>query len=119
MRWAKGDFDGAVEFFDREVAFVIRPEFPDAGTYVGAEEIAAYTRGFLDPWVQVTIEAEETIIAGDSVLVAVRQRGAGDSSGVATEMRYFTLWSFRGGRVVRFENLRERADALEAAGLSD
>jgi hypothetical protein len=51
--------------------------------------------------------------------VAVRQRGTGDSSGAATEMRYFTLWSFRGRKVIRFENVRERADALEAAGLSD
>jgi ketosteroid isomerase-like protein len=48
----------------------------------------------------------------------VRQRGIGSTSGVPTEMRYFTLWTFRGRRVIRIESFRERAEALEAAGLS-
>jgi ketosteroid isomerase-like protein len=93
-------------------------EFPDAGTYLGIDEIARYTRGFLEPWEHVTIEAEDLTAAGDSVLAAVRQRGTGNTSGAATEMRYFMLWSFRGGKVIRVENFRERNEALEAAGLT-
>jgi ketosteroid isomerase-like protein len=34
-RWAEGDFHGAVEFFDPEVAFVIRPGFPTPGRTSG------------------------------------------------------------------------------------
>jgi hypothetical protein len=49
----------------------------------------------------------------------VRQRGLARISGGPTEFHYFTLWSFRGRKVIRIENFRERAQALEAAGLSE
>ena len=115
--WGQGDFTAGLEFFDPEIEFVMGQGFPDAGTYRGAEEIAGYTRGFLEPWSQVAIEAEKIVSAGDSVVVAVRQHGVGGGSGAATEFRYFQVWSFRNGRVVRLENFRERAAAAAAAGL--
>jgi hypothetical protein len=34
-------------------------------------------------------------------------------------MRYFQVWSLRGGVVLRMESIFERSDALEAAGLSE
>ena len=51
--------------------------------------------------------------------MAVLQRGVGDGSGLATEFRYFQVWSFRGRKVIRLENFRERAEALEAVGLGE
>ncbi len=117
-RWSEGDFSTA-DLFDPHVVFVLRPEFPDAGAYLGAQAVATYMRGFLEPWRHLTIEAEEVIAAGDSVLVGVRQHGVGSTSGVPTEFRYFHLWSFRGPKVIRLESFRERAEALEAAGLSE
>jgi ketosteroid isomerase-like protein len=98
---------------------VLGPEFPDAGTYLGPEAVAAYTRGLLEPWTYFTIEAEELVAAGDSVLVGVCQRGVGSNSEIPTELRYFMLWSFRLRKVIRLESIRERADALEAAGLRE
>ena len=116
-RWAEGDFRADVDLLDPLVVFVMRPEFPDAGTYLGLERVAEYTRGFLEPWTHITIVAEEITGAGDSVVVAVRQSGVGSGSGAATEFRYFHVWSFRGSRVIRLENFRERAEAFEAVGL--
>ena len=118
-RWSQGDFRTSVDVFDALVLLVLRPEFPDAGTYLGRERVAEYTRGFLEPWTRLTIEAEDIIEAGDSVVVAVRQHGVGGGSGAATEFRYFHLWSFRGPKVIRLENFRDRAEALEAAGLRE
>ena len=118
-RWREGDFRAGAELFDQQVAFVLRPEFPDAGTYVRHRpQWPSSTRGFLAPWRQITIDAEEIVAAGDMVLAKVRQSGVGAASGVSTEFRYFQLWSFRGARVIRLENVRERAEALEAAGMS-
>jgi ketosteroid isomerase-like protein len=116
-RWGSGDFRASLDLFDPDVVFVLGPEFPDAGRYRGFERIAEYTRGFLEPWTQIAIEAEETIDAGDSVIAAVRQHGVGVGSGVHTEFRYFQVWSFRGPKVIRLENFRQRSEALEAAGL--
>ena len=35
------------------------------------------------------------------------------------DMRYFQVWTFRGGAVIRLESVRAREEALEAAGLSE
>jgi ketosteroid isomerase-like protein len=123
-RWSEGDFRASVELFDPNVVLVLRPEFgpdsPDAVPYLGPEAIAAYTRAsLLETWTEFKMEAEELLVAGDTVLVAVCQHGVGRVSGVPTEARYFTLWSFRGRKVIHIESFPERAEALEAAGLSE
>jgi ketosteroid isomerase-like protein len=118
-RWSEGDFRASVDLFDPHVVLVLRPEFPDAGAYLGPEGVAAYTRSLLEPWTRLTIEAEEIVAAGDSVLVGVRQHGVGTASGIPTELRYFMLWSFRGRKVIRLESIRERAQALDAVGLRE
>ena len=116
-RWGQGDFSASLDVADPLILFVLGPEFPDAGSYLGIEGLREYTRGFLEPWSRMTIEAEELTAAGDSVVVAVLQRGVGVESGIATDFRYFQVWSFRGARAIRLENFRERAEALEAVGL--
>jgi uncharacterized protein len=119
-RWGEGDFRTSIDQLDPDVVFVVGPGFPDPGTYLGTEAISAYTRSaMLETWTDLTIEAEEIVAAGDSVLASVLQTGVGTTSGVPAEMRYFTLWSFRGGKVIRLESFRELAEAREAAGLSE
>src|SRR5438874_2159081 len=86
---------------------------------VGVEAVAAATRDLLETWADYKLKAEEFIPAGDSVLVSVRQQGVARISGVPTDEHFFTLWSFRGRKVIRIENFPERAEALEAAGLSE
>ena len=91
--------------------------FPEAGSYRGTAAIADYMRTFLEAWERVTIEADELIDAGDRVVVAVLQRGVGKQSGAEVDFRYFHIWSFRGGKVVRLEVIRERREAFEVASL--
>jgi ketosteroid isomerase-like protein len=67
----------------------------------------------------VTMEAAEIVEAGDSVLVRVCQRSVGAASGVPTEIQYFTVWTFRGRKVIRLESFPERAEALEAVALRE
>jgi ketosteroid isomerase-like protein len=117
--WGRGNFRAGVELFDPHVSLVLRPEFPDAGVYLGPEEIATYTRRLLDSWVDFAIEAEDFFDAGDSVLVQVHQRGVGASSGVVTDLRYFQVWTFRGDAIIRVESIREREQAREAVGLRE
>jgi len=115
-RWGEGDFTAGPEHFDPNLVFVMRPEFPDSGTYLGPEQVADYTRGFLEPWERITIEATEIIEAGDSIVAAVTQRGIGMASRIETEFSYFNVWTFRGPLIIRFETFREREQALAAVG---
>lgn len=117
-RFGTGDFRASLEVVDPLVLFVLPPGFPESGTYLGVEELLRYTRGFLEPWSRITIEAEGLTEAGDSVVAAVRQRGKGSESGATTEFRYFQVWSFRGPKVIRLENFRERSEAFKVAGLN-
>ncbi len=116
-RWGEGDFRAGVELYDPHAVFVQRPEFPHSGVYVGPEQVAGYMRELLEAWTNFTIAAEEIIAAGDSVVVAVHQKAMGTGSAAETEFRYFHVWTFRGSTVVRWENFRERDEALEAVGL--
>jgi ketosteroid isomerase-like protein len=118
-RFSEGDFRATLEVVDPLVLFALGPGFPESGTYLGIEELAQYTREFLEPWARITIEAEEITEAGDSVVAAVRQRGVGSKSGAAIEFSYFQVWSFRGDKVIRLENFRGRGEALEAAGVRE
>jgi hypothetical protein len=34
-RWGRGDFTAGVEHYDPYVLFVLNPEFPEAGVYIG------------------------------------------------------------------------------------
>jgi ketosteroid isomerase-like protein len=88
-RWREGDFRVSVDLFDPHAVLVIGPGFLDEGTYLGIAAIAAYMRELLEPWTHLTVEAEEIVPAGDSVLVLVRMRGLGSTSGIAMEERYF------------------------------
>jgi ketosteroid isomerase-like protein len=117
-RWRDGDLGASVALFDREAVLVHHPDL-DVGSCYGRDAIVAYTRRMLEPWSRLTLEGEETIDAGESVVVRVRQRGEGRASGVATELAYFLVWTFRGDRVIRLESFRDRAEALEAVGLTE
>jgi ketosteroid isomerase-like protein len=119
-RFSEGDFRASVDLLDRRIVFLPLPESPEAQVYLGVEGVAAWMRRtLLEAWADLTMEAEEFISAGDSVLVSVRQRGVARISGIPTDAHYFTLWSFRGSKVIRIENFQERDEALEAAGLSE
>jgi ketosteroid isomerase-like protein len=116
--WAEGNFQAGVELYDRFAVLVQGEGFPEAGAYLGLEGFARYMRTFLEAWERVTIEAEELLGNGDSVVAAVMQRATGQGSSAPVEFRYFQVWSFRGRRVIRLETVRDRAAALEAVGLS-
>jgi ketosteroid isomerase-like protein len=118
-RWGRGDFRAGTELYDPHVVLVLRPEFPEAGVYRGLEEIGNYMRGdFLADLAGAVIEGEEFLAAGDSVVVRVHQHATGPESGAPVGMRYYQVWTFRGGSVIRIESIRERDEALEAAGLT-
>jgi ketosteroid isomerase-like protein len=116
-RWGQGRFDAGSELYDPWVVLVLRGDFPDAGAYLGPEGIRGYMLGFLREWDHAAIEGREFIEAGESVVVGVHQRAAGKGSGAPVSMEYFQIWTFRGGNVIRLESVRERDEALAAAGL--
>jgi ketosteroid isomerase-like protein len=119
-RWGSGDFRGGTERYDADVELVMRHGFPETGVWRGPGEIARFMREqFLADLEDAAIRGEEFTDAEGCVVVAVHQSATGPGSGVPVEMRYYQVWTLRAGRVTRIENIRERAEALAAAGLAE
>ena len=93
--------------------------FPLQKKVYGPEAVRDFFRtwaGTFDDW---GFEAEETIDAGASVFVCLRQWGRGKGSGVPVDNRFFQVWTFQDGKVIRYRAFTDKAEALEAAGLRE
>jgi ketosteroid isomerase-like protein len=119
--WEQGNMRAGVELFDREIIF--ESFMPDANERIvahGTDEVEAFMREFLGQWRDYRMIGEEFREVGRSrVFVAGHQTAAGRQSGVAVEDTMFSVWTFRGGKVVHVLFDRDRRKALEAAGLRE
>ena len=97
--------------------FVTAAEMPDAGTYRGQEAID-WILAYIDSFDGYE-EATEIIDAGDKVVVAVLQRGRPRGSELLVESRWWQVLTLQDAGVTRIEIFSQRAEALEAAGLSE
>ena len=89
------------------------------GVYVGREAVIAANRHYWGTWEDYRLEADELIASGSSVVLVVREQGRGKASGARVERKWAQVWTFRRGRIIRWELFSDKADALEAAGLAE
>ena len=89
------------------------------GVYEGRDAVIEASRHYWGTWDDYRLDAEELMDAGSSVVVAVRERGRGKGSGAPFDQRWAQVWTFRRGRIIRWELFPDKAAALEAAGLSE
>jgi ketosteroid isomerase-like protein len=117
--WAAGDFRVSVDDLDRNVVFVVGPDFPDSGAFHGTDGVTDWMRRFLEQWARVTIEAKHLQAVGDTVLAHIVQHSTGRASGIEGDLRYYMLFTFRGAKIIRIETIMHQGEALEAVGLSE
>jgi ketosteroid isomerase-like protein len=118
--WASGDFPA--DFFDPDVEFSrIGAQTPDMeGRWLGLDEFLTAFLEYIQPLSDLRIEAERIIdLSGDRVLVFSRHMARGKQSGVPIESELGDLFTLRDGKIVRYYSYWNRADALEAAGLTE
>lgn len=97
-----------------------RRPIPDLDpVYVGRDAVIKASTHYWGTWDDYHVEAEEIIGAGPSVVVILHERGLGKGSGAPFEQHHPQLWTFRKGRIIRWESFPTRAEAVEAAGLSE
>ena len=120
QRWATGGL--TADCFDPDIEYLRtgtgNPMME--GRWLGRDEVATAMRDYLRALSDLRIEAERIIdLGGDRVLVLSRHTARGKQSGVPIEHEMGDLFRLREGRIVRFETYWIRAEALEAAGLSE
>ena len=119
--WQRGDVEGALEPFDEQVEWFGPPDISrDAeGLVRGHEGVRRSLARWMGTWDDYSYELCELIDSGDRVLAGGRQSGRGRGSGVEISEEIFSVWTLKAGKIVRQRMFRERAAALEAAGLSE
>ena len=75
--------------------------------------------GVLGEFDDAHIEVHEFVDAGDQVLARETVQGRGKQSGAESSWTLWELWTVRDGKLVHGQGIRSRAEALEAAGLSE
>jgi ketosteroid isomerase-like protein len=108
------DWEAALGVFDPEVEWS-----PTEGTFHGPEGVVSSLAEWLEPWEEHNIEAEEFMEVGNKVLAVIHLVGRGAGSGMEIDQRFFQVYAVRDGKIVRMVEFVRRAEALEAAGVSE
>ena len=119
--FAHGDIEGVLVLLAEDVDW-----YPAIAPILGVETLRGrqavrqfLTRDLSEGFDQFRAEPLSVEGFGDYVLVIVRYAGRGESSGIEMDQKFATLYELRDGKTVSMRDYPTRADALEAAGLSE
>ncbi len=109
--------EGLLELAADDVAWISDWRFPDGGTITGKENIRSWLR---EIWIydEVSVDVEQIIDLDERALGIADFRGVAPGA-PAVDWRWHLLFTFRTGKVSQVQSFFDRADALEAAGLSE
>jgi len=114
------DNAAVLEAIDPDVEWHPPPDIPNAPIANGRDALTAQWRDWLGAWEEYRFVADEIVEGrGDAVLVIGKESARGKGSGIEVASRRVTaVYELRAGRIVRFKAYLDRAEALQAAGLS-
>ncbi|HEY6637324.1 MAG TPA: nuclear transport factor 2 family protein [Solirubrobacterales bacterium] len=106
-------------FFTPDTEFHAAREDPDSAIHRGIDAVRRQYARWVDAYPDLTVEPLEAKGFGDKVFLWVRFSGHGGESGIPVEMELAHVITMRDGKAARTVEYFDRAEALEAAGLSE
>jgi ketosteroid isomerase-like protein len=107
-------------FYDPEFENLPPRNWPESAAIQGPEAVWDFYVESQEPWEGATFQVGELIDAGnDKVVAELRAQMRGKASGASVAWSYWSVVTFRHGKALRSEWFTDRAEALEAAGLSE
>jgi ketosteroid isomerase-like protein len=91
---------------------------PDKAVYRGPEQIIRFWEEFADGFEEIHMEVEDVVEEADRVVATMLSVMRG-RDGIEVKARNAWLLTIRDEKLLRLEMFQTRADALEAAGLSE
>jgi ketosteroid isomerase-like protein len=114
----EGSYLRAADLVAADVEIDFTHIYPDAPILRGLEAWREFVRSL--PWQTLRLEPERFFDVDDErVLVFTHVTALGEGSHVPVEMRNAHEFTLRNGKLVRWRVYGDRAEALEAAGLSE
>jgi len=120
--FTRGDIEFILDRVNEDVSWhPANAQLLGMGAMHGKERLRTYfTRDMAEAFTGFTTEAVQVEDLGENgVLVQSRYEGAGRVSGAPVRLDTFSLFRFREGKIACFSDYDTRAEALEAAGLSE
>jgi ketosteroid isomerase-like protein len=106
--------------FDSEAELLPASGWPENAPIRGAEAIWDFTVETIGAWEEGSAELGEIIESGtDTVVANIWRETRGKASGAVVAFSYWLVATFRDGMTIRAEWFADRAEALEAAGLTE
>jgi ketosteroid isomerase-like protein len=121
---ARGDAAAVLALYDPKVEWDIsrapaRDLLGEPHVFHGHDGLRGFFRAWYEAWGHVEADLEDLIDAGVQVISVETTRGRGRASGVEVELPHAAVWTVRDGKIIRVVWFGTRAEALEAAGLSE
>jgi ketosteroid isomerase-like protein len=113
------DFDGALKCAHPDIE--LRPALHELDVrrmYRGRGELREFMETITDAWEEYVVEAENPLVAPDGRVLAVERWHARGRDGIEFHFELTDVYEFRDDLIVRIVGFRDKADALEAAGLA-
>ena len=104
---------------DPEIEWIEDPQRPDSRIYRGHDGVRESFERWLDQWDEYGMEAERFADYGDDVFVVAREHGRGATSGATVSARIYLVFTFREGKVLRYREFYDEAEALKVVGLRE
>jgi ketosteroid isomerase-like protein len=119
--WNRGDLQAVLHYLHPGLEWEENPDvYPGLDpVYRGHEGFLKRQRDGFDVWEWIRVEDQEFIDAGEHVVVFLHVMAKGRHSGIEVEMRLYDVFTLRDEKVIRHRLYADRAEALEAVGLSE
>jgi ketosteroid isomerase-like protein len=120
-RWNASEIAEWIAGFDPEAIFIssVTAGLDGHGEFHGHEGIRRFVAQYFEAWEYFRLEPREYIPVDDRVVVVMHAVGRGRESGVTTHHDLAHVWTFRGGLATGHASFQTRAEALQAAGMSE
>ena len=124
-RWWKGfNEDGLppLSLCDEEIEIRMPPDFPVRGLFKGHDGVRRWRDQVFDIVDNARVEPEKIAEApgeAETLLMLLRATGTARYTEIKVDLEWAAIWTIRDGKLIRAQGYLNRAEALEAAGLSE
>ena len=120
----RDDQDATFDWVHPDIEWQTLDVFPDAGTHRGPEGVRDFFQTWSNAFSGFRVHLEECVpvddVDDDRLIATLRVSGAGAESGAGVQSpSFFQFLEFQDGQLVRARMFQTKAEALEAAGLSE
>ena len=115
----RGDYETVETYLHPEIEFHTYARSPEAGVYRGKQSVREYNENLFAQFESIRFEVEQLVDAGDRVVIVTTQHAVPRGSGQEMNVHLAEVWTVRDGLLAERRSFTSRAEALEAAGLSE